>query len=362
MPSSSAARRPLHRTVQPPDHRRSASSTPAIRVVSAKTPQHQHKCGLRGAGRIVGPPLCCHTSDLKNNSVAAPPRPAGARMPILSELTLYPIKSCAGIALQEATLTREGLMTQQIYDREWMVVNPAGHCVTQREFPRMALIVPRLKTGTLELHAPGLASLEIDLAAPDPQHAPTITTQVWDDTVLAYDCDAATAAWISAAVGTPCRLVRFHAHAERKVIEKWTAGVAASTLFSDGYPVLVAGAASLADLNGRLVAAGRAALPMNRFRPNLVISGIEAYEEDYAESFQLGEVLLKPVKPCPRCPMPSVDQATGEVGPDPMDYMQGYRAKPELDGALCFGMNCIVVAGAGLRLKVGQRVDVTLAF
>src|SRR5471032_1901491 len=204
MPSSSATRRPLHRTAQPPDHRRSASSTPAIRVVSEKTPQQQHKCGLRGAGRIVGPPLCCHTSDLKNNSVAAPPRPAGARMPILSELTLYPIKSCAGIALQEATLTREGLMTQQIYDREWMVVDPAGRCLTQREFPRMALIVPRLKEGTLELRAPGLANIELELAAPDPQSAPTISTQVWDDTVLAYDCDAATAAWISAAVGTPC--------------------------------------------------------------------------------------------------------------------------------------------------------------
>ena len=129
-------------------------------------------------------------------------------MPILSEITLYPIKSCAGIALQEATLTREGLMTQQIYDREWMVVDPAGRCVTQREFPRMALIVPRLKASTLELRAPGLDGLELDLAAPDPQHAPTITTQVWDDTVLAYDCDAATAAWISAAVGTPCQIGR----------------------------------------------------------------------------------------------------------------------------------------------------------
>jgi len=283
-------------------------------------------------------------------------------MPILSELTLYPIKSCAGIALQEATLTREGLMTQQIYDREWMVVDPAGRCLTQREFPRMALIVPRLKEGTLELRAPGLANIELELAAPDPQSAPTISTQVWDDTVLAYDCDAATAAWISAAVGTPCRLVRFHAHAERKVSEKWTDGVAASTLFSDGYPVLVAGAASLADLNDKLAAAGRAALPMNRFRPNIVIADLAAFEEDYAETLQFGDATLKPVKPCPRCPMPSVDQATGEFGPDPMDILQSYRAKPELDGAICFGMNCIVVAGAGLRLKVGQRVDVTLAF
>ncbi|WP_295996014.1 MOSC N-terminal beta barrel domain-containing protein [Rugamonas sp.] len=283
-------------------------------------------------------------------------------MPILSEITLYPIKSCAGIALQVATLTREGLMTQQIYDREWMVVDAAGHCLTQREHPRMALITPRLQTGTLELSAPGMERLLLDLRQPDPQHAPTIMTQVWDDAVLAYDCDAATAAWISAAVGAPCRLVRFHAHAERKVSEKWTAGIAASTLFSDGYPVLLAGAASLDDLNEKLRRAGRAALPMNRFRPNLVIAGIAAFEEDYVATFQFGDATLKPVKPCPRCPMPAVDQASGIVGPDPMDILQSYRAKPELGGAICFGMNCIVADGAGQQLRVGQEIGVALAF
>jgi uncharacterized protein YcbX len=115
----------------------------------------------------------------------------------------------------------------------------------------------------------------------------------------------------------------------------------------------VAGSASLADLNGKLAAAGREAIPMNRFRPNLVIDGIEAFEEDYAESFQIGDALLKPVKPCPRCPMPSVDQATGEFGPDPLDIMQSYRAKPEVDDAVCFGMNSMVVAGDGERAARG---------
>lgn len=283
-------------------------------------------------------------------------------MPVLSDITLYPIKSCGGLSLTEVTLTVSGLMTANIYDREWMVVDADGHCLTQREHPRMALITPTLKAGTLELRAPGMPPLELALGRPDPETAPTLSTQVWDDTVLAYDCDAPTAAWFSKAVGAPCRLARFHAKAVRAVSGKWTAGVAATTLFSDGYPVLVAGTASLDDLNARLRAGGRDALPMNRFRPNLVIAGIEAYEEDYAESFQLGEVLLKPVKPCPRCPMPSVDQATGEVGPDPMDFMQGYRAKPELDGALCFGMNSILIAGDGLRVRVGQEITVTLAF
>ena len=283
-------------------------------------------------------------------------------MPILSEITLYPIKSCGGLSLQEVTLTTSGLMTAQIYDREWMVVGPDGACLTQREHPRMALIVPTLKADTLELRAPGMLRLEIPLGLPDPDHAPTLTTQVWDDTVLAYDCDELTAEWFTQAIGVPCRLARFHAKAERAVSTKWTDGVAATTMFSDGYPILVAGAASLDDLNDKLRAAGREALPMNRFRPNLVISGIEAFEEDYAESFEIGEVTLKPVKPCPRCPMPSVDQATGTFGPDPLDIMQSYRAKPELEGALCFGMNSILIAGDEQRVRIGQEIVVTLAF
>lgn len=283
-------------------------------------------------------------------------------MAILSEIYLYPIKSCAGMALRSATLTKAGLMKEQIYDREWMVVDEAGQALTQREHPRMALIVPRLKADTLELRAPGMLRLEIALGLPDPDLAPTLTVQVWDDQVLAYDCDATTAAWFSSFLGLPCRLVRFHAHASRAVSQKWTKGVAATTMFSDGYPILVAGSASLADLNDKLQQAGRAALPMNRFRPNLVIDGIGAFEEDYAEDFRVGSAVLKPVKPCPRCPMPSIDQATGQFGPDPLDIMAGYRAKAEVEGALCFGMNSIVLDGDGQQLQVGQDIDVNLAF
>ncbi|MYM35925.1 MOSC domain-containing protein [Duganella sp. FT94W] len=283
-------------------------------------------------------------------------------MPVLSAITLYPIKSCAGLSLQEATVTTLGLMTEQIYDREWMVVDNDGLCLTQREHPRMALIKPTLNGATLEVQAPGMLRLAIPLDLPDPHTAPTLTTQVWDDTVLAYDCDALTAEWFTKAIGVPCRLARFHANAERPVSAKWTNGVQASTMFSDGYPILVAGAASLDDLNQKLVAAGRQPLPMNRFRPNLVIDGIAAFEEDYADSYRIGEVLLKPVKPCPRCPMPSIDQDTGAFGPDPMDIMQSYRAKPEVDGALCFGMNAILIAGQDQRVRVGQEIEVSLAF
>jgi uncharacterized protein YcbX len=283
-------------------------------------------------------------------------------MAILSELILYPVKSCAGMSVREATLTSAGLSVDAVYDREWMVVDERGQCLTQREHPRMALIAPRLKTDTLELRAPGMLRLEIPLGLPDPEIERTRQVTVWDDTVLAYDCDEITATWFSRAVGVACRLVRFHAGATRFASAKWTGDVAAPTLFSDGFPIMLAGSASLADLNEKLLAAGREAIPMNRFRPNMVIDGIEAFEEDYADSFALGEARLKPVKPCPRCPIPSVDQDTGVPGPDPLDILRTYRTKPALDDAICFGMNSIVTAGDGERVYVGQPVTMTLAF
>lgn len=283
-------------------------------------------------------------------------------MPILTELNLYPIKSCAGIALREATVTAAGLMSEHIYDREWMVVDTDGRFMTQREHPRLALITPRIKADTLELRAPGMLRLEIPLGLPAPEDAKTLQVQVWDDTVPAYDCDDTTATWFSKFLETPCRLVRFHADAKRTASTKWTGGLEAPTLFSDGYPMLVISEASLADLNDKLKSQGREALPMNRFRPNIVLSSIEAFEEDYAASIKAGNAVLKPVKPCPRCPVPSIDQDTGMAGPDPLDILGTYRANPKLDGAITFGMNAILLEGDGEVLRVGQEVDVALDF
>ena len=283
-------------------------------------------------------------------------------MAILAELVLYPVKSCAGISVLEATLTRAGLAVDAVYDREWMVVDANGRYLTQREHPRMALIVPRLKAETLELRAPGMLRLDIPLGLPAPEDERLMQVTLWDETYPAYDCDEVTAAWFSKAIGTPCRLVRFHPSVTRLASSKWTGGVEAPTLFSDGYPVLVTGTASLADLNAKLAAAGRAPLPMNRFRPNIVIDGMEAFEEDYVDNFTFGGAALKPVKPCPRCPIPSVDQASGVPGPDPLDILRGYRSKAALDGAICFGMNCIVNQGEGEKLVVGQEVPFSIAF
>ncbi|WP_426175782.1 MOSC domain-containing protein [Massilia sp. TWR1-2-2] len=279
----------------------------------------------------------------------------------LSEIIFYPVKSCAGMSVPHAQLTEAGLEVDGVADREWMVVTDDGQFLTQREHPRMALVTPRLRDGVLVLGAPGQATLAVAVRQAGTGGA-SREVRLWDDTLVAEDCGDAAANWFSQAIGARCRLVRFPAGARRLTSTRWTGGVAAPTRFADGYPVLVIGAASLADLNDKLVAVGRAALPMDRFRPNLVIDGLGPFEEDYADTFELGGVRLKALKPCPRCPIPSVDQATGVPGADPLDILQAYRRKPQLDGAVCFGMHCIVSAGAGRHLLVGQQVDAELAF
>lgn len=281
-------------------------------------------------------------------------------MAILTHLLLYPIKSCAGIAVRSAVVNESGLSALGVHDREWMLVTADGQFLTQREHPRMALIRPLPDGGRLRVHAPGMDDLALPLAWDEA--AATRTVRIWDDKVDAADCGDAAAAWFSAALATPCRLVRFHRDVVRPTSTKWTNGVPAQTRFADGYPLLLIGQASLDDLNARLVAAGRHALPMDRFRPNLVVDGLDACEEDFLATLTVGDVQIRPVKPCARCPIPSIDQATGIPGPDPLDILQTYRANPRMEGAICLGMNCIVTAGAGSELHLGQTMATEIAF
>jgi uncharacterized protein YcbX len=280
-------------------------------------------------------------------------------MATLTELVLYPIKSCAGMHVRQAEVTVAGLSAHGVHDREWMLVTDDGQFLTQREHPRMALVVPHPQGASLLVTAPDAEPLSLDLGAPDGEPRAVC---IWDDVVTAADCGDHAAAWFSRVLGSACRLVRFRRDVVRPTSTKWTGGVPAETRFADGYPMLLIGAASLEDLNRRLSAAGRAALPMNRFRPNLVVDGIEAYEEDYLESLEAAGISIKPVKPCARCPIPSIDQDTGIAGPDPLDILLTYRANARMDGAVTFGMNCIVTAGASGALRVGQELDVQLAF
>lgn len=281
-------------------------------------------------------------------------------MAILTQLILYPIKSCAGIAVEEALATVSGLYAQGVHDREWMLVDGEGQFLTQREYPRMATIRPRVEGEALVVTAPGMPPLRLPLALD--AGAPTLRVRIWDDEVEAGNCGDAAAAWFRDALGGACRLVRFRPGLERPTSTKWTGGAPSSARFADAYPLLLIGAAALDEINARMLAAGREALPMNRFRPNLVVEGSDPFEEDYTESLRTGDIVIKPVKPCARCPIPAVDQSTGIPGPDPLDILQSWRGKAILDGAVCVGMNCIVLEGAGNMLRVGQELSVALSF
>jgi uncharacterized protein YcbX len=281
-------------------------------------------------------------------------------MPTLSHLILYPIKSCAAMPVEEATATVSGLSAQGVHDREWMVVTKEGQFLTQREFPRMATIVPRVEGDALVVNAPGLPPLSLPLAAQE--RGRTLRVKIWDDLVDADDCGDAAAAWFRQALDTPCRLVRFKPAQARPTSEKWTGGAPSAALFADAYPLLLIGQAALDEINGRMIAAGREPLPMDRFRPNLVVTGTDPFEEDYTAALRAADILIQPVKPCARCPIPAIDQATGIPGPDPLDILQSWRSKAILDGAVCVGMNCIVAEGAGGILRVGQRLEVSLSF
>ena len=286
-------------------------------------------------------------------------------MPSITELTLYPIKSCAGIAVSEATMTAAGLRVGQVNDREWMLVTPQGQFISQREYPQMARIRCMIGAQHLQVDAPDMPSLYLPLQITflPKSDIKKRSVVIWDFALEADDCGDAVATWFSHYLGTACRLVRFSEDAQRYANTKWTGDTLAPTRFSDGYPLLLIYQASLDDLNEKSIQQGRAPVPMNRFRPNIVVDGIEAFEEDYAESFAIrNQIQLRPVKPCPRCPMPAIDQETGIPGPSPVDILQAYRANPIVDGEITFGMNVILDSGIGATIAVGDDVEITIAF
>jgi uncharacterized protein YcbX len=329
---------------------------PGIVEGGAKSP---HLTLLTTQDIFVTPPA--HPDHLPPEPTAPAAYDVSAR---IAQLVVYPIKSCAGVSVPTAVLTETGLDL----DRAWMVVDAAGTFVTQRELPRMALIQPQLKTFDIVLRAPGMLALHVAI---DAVAAPT-RVRVWGDEVPAYDMGAVAAQWFSDFLGRPLRLVRFDPTHRRLSSLKWTQGIEAPNQFNDGFPVLVTSTAALAELNQRLAAAGHAAVQMARFRPNLVLDGIEAHDEDHLDTLHIAvdqgaegagpSAQLKLVKPCPRCPIPNIDPATAISHPAVGDALQRYRQDPRVGGAISFGMNAIVCQGAGLLLRVGQVVRANYKF
>ena len=277
----------------------------------------------------------------------------------VARLFVYPIKSCAGIEVQEALLTETGLDL----DRAWMVVDADGVFLTQRTLPRMALIRPQLKSDEMVLRAPGMLALHVAI---DQVEAPATVT-VWRDTVPAWDMGAVAAQWLTDFLGQACRLIRFDPGVRRLSSLEWTGGVEVPNQFADGFPLLIASEASMEELNERLLAAGHAAVGIERFRPNIVLGGVGAHDEDRVdmvcvEGDEGASVQLQPVKPCARCPIPNVDPATAEIDPSVSDMLRTYRQDKRVDGGITFGMNVIVRQGVGQTLRVGQRFAADFRF
>ncbi len=270
----------------------------------------------------------------------------------LSALAVYPIKSCAGIVVPEALLVETGLE----FDRAWMVVDAQGVMLTQRQWPRMALVQPQFRHGELMLRAPGMLALHLRLDTVE-----TATrAQVWDDVVKAYDMGPLAAQWFSDFLGTPARLVRFDPEEKRLSARQWTGDVQAENAFSDGFPLLVANQASLDDLNARLAARAVAPVTMPRFRPNLVLGGLQAFDEDHLDTLEIsterGPVRLRLVKPCVRCSIPNVDPASGATSQEPGATLAGFRADARMAGGITFGVNAVILSGHEHTLRAGQAV------
>lgn len=271
----------------------------------------------------------------------------------IAELNLYPVKGCRGVALREATLAAAGLEVEGVGDREWVVVDAEGEFLSQREYPRMALIETRLTPASLLLKAPGMLLLEVPLDS----EGDVVKVRVWDDKVSAVTQGEIADAWLSNYLGVPARLMRFDYQGRRLAAHRYTGKVDAPFKFADAFPLLVTSTASLAEVNARLRKQGHALATMARFRPNIVLDGLPAFEEDYVKALRIGPVAIRPVKRCARCSVPGVDPETGEHSPAVPDLLAAMRATA--DGVM-FGVNAIVVEGAGNTIALGATVEVEL--
>lgn len=260
----------------------------------------------------------------------------------LSGLTIYPVKSAAGIGLSRAEVVARGLAG----DRRWMVVDPQGKFITQRSVPAMALIRVTLGPAALQLAAPGQPNLVLPAALA--ANGEEVSVAVWGDRCLALAAGSEADDWLSQVLQRPCRLVYMPDQCQRPTAQGQFGGEKLVS-FADAYPFLLISEASLAALNQRL----EEPVPMDRFRPNLVVRGCDAFAEDRWQRIRIGEVLFELPKGCDRCSIPGVDQRTGIQQREPLLTLAQFR---RWDGKIWFGQN-LVQCNLG-RLSLGDEVEV----
>lgn len=246
----------------------------------------------------------------------------------LTEIWIYPVKSLGGIRLPSSKVMEKGLA----FDRRWMLIDEASMFMTQRIYTMMALFKLEMNQSSFKI------TFKNDCVTLPFAHSiiPTeIKTKVWDDDVVTYEVSEAYSKWFSEKLGMKCKLVSFPEENSRPVDARYKINNENVSL-ADGYPLLIIGQSSLDDLNGRLVSP----VPMNRFRPNLVFTGGQPYEEDTWKFFTIGKNKFAGVKPCSRCVLTTVDQDTGEKGKEPLATLAKYRKR---ENNIYFGQNVLTI-------------------
>ncbi len=267
----------------------------------------------------------------------------------LSGIFIYPVKSLRGLPLQCATVDELGLRG----DRRFLVVDSEMRFLTQRTVPRMARIATALDEAHLVLSADGEGSVQIPLRQ---ERRVTCEVSIWRSTGLkAEDCGDEPAAWLSQAIGQPCRLVQVGAAFTRPLRKEGIARTGDFIAFTDAFPFLIASVASLVELNRRIVSRGGIAVPMERFRPNLVVDGCEAFDEDRWGRFRIGGVTFQAGGPSVRCVMTTTDQLTGERGKEPLSTLATFRRNPKDSTQILFAQNLIHETKGGV-IKVGDSL------
>jgi uncharacterized protein YcbX len=251
----------------------------------------------------------------------------------LNEIWIYPIKSLGGIRVHTATVKGKGLA----FDRRWMLIDQTGGALTQRVFPQLALFKADIRENrvTIEYTKGGQILSSTHFQIQTPASGNWLEAKVWDDLVEVLEVDPSVSEWFSDHLLTRCTLVAFPEEKPRPVDPRYNVNNQHVSL-ADGYPFLIIGEQSLEDLNKQLAEP----VPMHRFRPNFVFAGGNPYEEDYWKNFSIGEVSFSAVKKCARCMVPTVNQDTGEKGPEPMRTLSKFRNE---NNKVYFGQNVIAL-------------------
>jgi len=270
-------------------------------------------------------------------------------MATVSALFFYPVKSMRGIACPSARLTATGLE----WDRQWMVIDSNGTFLSQRTQPKLARIVPEVRPDALVLSAPGMPALSVPLNMLSSTADP-ILVRVWKDSCTGVGQGSAADAWVSQVLGAAVRLVRVAPDMVRTANKQFAGATPAPINFPDGYPLLVCNESSLEEFNPRLPST----IPIERFRPNLVLKGLPAWAEDEIDTITLGAVTLRLVKPCTRCAIPSLDHLTGDPSTDPLPVLRTFRWSKALHG-ITFGENAVIESGVGEELRRGMACRVS---